>query len=84
MDHQRDPLVVPRPSPAIEYHVERRVESCSLRVRLGSHSLTRPLAAAALLGTLLHHLIAFAHALATLRARATDVRANATGELVAL
>jgi hypothetical protein len=40
------------------------------------------LAAAALLGTPLHHLIALAQALASLRARAADVCADAAGELV--
>jgi hypothetical protein len=50
---------------------------------LCGHSLAGLLTAAALLGTLLHHLVTFAHALASLSARAADVRANATGELVA-
>jgi hypothetical protein len=46
------------------------------------HSLARLLAAAALLGTLLHHLIAFAYALASFRARTADLRTDTAGELV--
>jgi hypothetical protein len=49
---------------------------------LSSHSFTRLLAPATLLGALRHHLVAFAHALARLSARSANIRADPAGELV--